>query len=761
MRKLVILTCLLFIFPRSGAQTPVGVWTDNLIYNTAKNLAVGSKTVYASTGSSIISYNKEFAELRKLSRITGLTETGISTIAWSEEYSTLVIGYSTTNVDLLKNNTIYNIPDISRKYIPGKKEINRIRTNDKYAYLACSFGIVLIDLVKNEIFDTWQPGDGTENAEVWDIAFSNSKVYAATGVGVFSADITNPGLAYFGNWAPVNSLPSPAGKYTLALFSGNKLYVNRTGQYFSGDSVFVIDSGCSLFSYSPGVYNNSFDPAENGFTFSSVSSVRYFYNTGSLHKTIYSYPWGNPAISQAVEDKGDIWIADINSGLVKGEDMSVFSTLTLPGPVTNNAISITSKNGRTIICGGGLDASWNNLWIPLQVSVNENNNWTLFSSETISDPVRALIDPLNNNHFFISTWGGGLLEYENNVLKKQFTEANSPLQTIIPGKPYVRICGMAMDKNRNLWITQSEVPGTVKVLKPDGTWIVNPVTVEAPTIGDLLITRSGQKWIVLPRGYGLFILDDNNTPDYFPDDRFKKMLVTDSESKVITYVYSLAEDLDGNIWVGTDQGPLIYYNPEKVLDENMKAFRIKIPRNDGSGLADYMLGTEAITSIAVDGANRKWLGTLSSGVYLLSPDGTTRLKNFNEANSPIFSNSISSVAVDDKSGTVWFATSKGVISFRGDATAGQDKFSGVYSFPNPVREDFTGNVTVTGLIRDTQIRITDVSGNLVYKTVSDGGQASWDLTTYNGKHVATGVYLVFCASSDGSQSCVTKILVIR
>jgi ligand-binding sensor domain-containing protein len=290
---------------------------------------------------------------------------------------------------------------------------------------------------------------------------------------------------------------------------------------------------------------------------------------------------------------------------------------------------------------------------------------------------------------------------------------------------------------------------------------VNPVTVEAPTIGDLLITRSGQKWIILPRGNGLFILDDNNTPDYFPDDRYKKMLITDSESKVITYVYSLAEDLDGNIWVGTDQGPLIYYNPEKVLDENLKAFRIKIPRNDGSGLADYMLGTEVITSIAVDGANRKWLGTLSSGAYLLSPDGTTRLRNFNEANSPIFANSISSVAVDDRSGYIWFATSKGVISVRGDATAGKDKFSGVYSFPNPVREDFTGNVTVTGLMRDTQIRITDVSGNLVYKTVSDGGEASWDLTTYNGKHVATGVYLVFCASSDGSQSCVTKILVIR
>ncbi len=187
----------------------------------------------------------------------------------------------------------------------------------------------------------------------------------------------------------------------------------------------------------------------------------------------------------------------------------------------------------------------------------------------------------------------------------------------------------------------------------------------------------------------------------------------------------------------------------------------RYPRNDGSGLADYMLGTETITSIAVDGANRKWLGTSSSGAYLLSPDGTSQIRNYNEENSPLFSNSIVSIAVDNKTGDVWFATSKGVISVRGDATAGAEEFSDVYAFPNPVREDFHGNVTITGLMRDTQIRITDISGNLVYKTVSDGGQATWDLKTYNGKRVATGVYLVFCASSDGSQSCVTKMLVIK
>jgi hypothetical protein len=239
------------------------------------------------------------------------------------------------------------------------------------------------------------------------------------------------------------------------------------------------------------------------------------------------------------------------------------------------------------------------------------------------------------------------------------------------------------------------------------------------------------------------------------------MLVQDIENQIISFVYSIAEDLDGNIWIGTDQGPLIYYNPEKVFDNDLRANRIKIPRNDGTGLADYMLKTETITSIAIDGANRKWLGTASSGAYLLSSDGTTRIKNFNEQNSPILSNSIITIAVDNKTGDVWFGTAKGVQSVRGDATNGGEKFTNVYTFPNPVREGFVGNVTITGLLRDSQIRITDISGNLVYETISDGGQATWDLKTYTGRRVATGVYLVFCASKDGTQSHVTKMLVIR
>lgn len=761
MRKNLAISLLFLTSALINGQTPIGSWSDHLVYNTADCITVGAEEVFASTGSSLLIYNKGFDELKKMSRINGLTETGISTISWSEEYKTLIIAYISTNVDLLINNIVYNIPDISRKYIPGQKEINRIRTRGKFAYLACSFGIVVVDLAKKEIYDTWKPGTGAESTEVWDIAFGNDKIYAATSMGIYSANLSDPGLSYFGNWKLNTLLPNPLGKYTSIIFSENKLYVNLTDPLFGGDRVYIVTDNVTLFSFISGVYNRSFDYAPNGFIITSANSVNVFSSNGSLTKTISSYGWASPNISQAVIDNADIWIADINSGLIKAENMTEFKKLNLPGPVSNSAFSITSYNGKTVICGGATDASWNNQGRSMQISIFDNNNWSSLTPGTIIDPMRTLIDHDDISHIFISTWGRGLLEYKNNNLVKQFTESNSPLQTIIPGQPYVRICGMAMDKSKNLWITQTEVQGSLKILKPDGSWIVNPVTINAPTIGDLIITAIGQKWIILPRGHGLFVFDDNNTPDVFNDDKYKKLLVQDLENQVVTFVYSVAEDLDGNIWVGTDQGPLIYYNPEQVFDSDLKASRIKIPRDDGTNLADYMLKTETITSIAVDGANRKWIGTSGSGAYLLSADGTTQILNFNEQNSPLLSNNIVSLAVDNVTGDVWFGTTKGVQSYRADAIAGGAKFTKVYAFPDPVREDFTGNVTITGLIKDTQVKITDISGNLVFETVSDGGQASWDLKNNTGRRVATGVYLVFCASKDGSQSCVTKMLVIK
>jgi hypothetical protein len=731
-----------------------------LRYNTAKCVAAGSEEIFASTGSSIIVYNKEYNELKKMSPLTGLSETGISAIGWSGENNILIIAYTSTNLDLLNKSTVFNIPDINNKYIPGDKKINRIRSLGKYAYLATSFGIVIIDLVKMEIHDTWKPGPGPENNEVFDIAFGNNRVYAATNLGMWYADLTNQGLAYFGNWDQINSLPDPGSRCTLVIFSGEMLYVNVSQVSSTGDMIYAIGNDTRLFSFNPGVFNSSFDTAPAGFTVSSAGSLIYYGSDGSLKRTISSYGWGIPNISQGIIENNDVWISDINYGLVQGKNMTIFSSLSLSGPASNDVVNITSENGKTIICAGGADNSWNRLNRSLQVSAYENSQFTNIVSGTEGDAMRSIIDPGNNSHFFVSTWGDGLLEYNDNVLVKHYNSSNSPLQNGSAAGSGIKICGLAMDKSKNLWITQTDVNGRIKILKPEGSWIVYPLTIDAPVAGDIISTEKGQKWITLPGGYGLFIIDDNNTPDVFTDDKARKLTITDSDDKIINTVFSAAEDLDGNIWIGTDQGPVIYYNTDQVFDDDVRGYRIKVPRNDGSGLADYMLGTESVTSISVDGANRKWLGTKSSGVYLLSADGTTMLKNYNEQNSPLFSDSIASVAVDNLTGEVWFGTSEGVLSVRETAISGKQAYDNVYSFPNPVREDYEGNVTITGLMKDTQIKITDVSGNLVFETMSEGGQAVWDLSTYNRHRVSTGVYLIFCANNDGSKSYVTKILVI-
>jgi len=756
-RKLLCITVLSLISGWLASQMPVGSWSDHLKYNTASAIAGNSLTIYASTGSSIIAWNSEFNELRRLSPVNGLSETGISDISWSEEKSILVIAYESTNIDLLTGNTIHNIPEIINKFTPGTIRINRVRTLGKNAYLATGFGIVIIDLEKKEIHDTWKPGPGTENNEVFDIAFGNGSVYAATENGLWQADISNQGLAYYGNW-DLLSMPEPASFCNHLIFSGETLYCN-VPQGSAGDKIYAINGEIRLFSFSPGIIINSFDPAPRGFTISSAEFLKHYNSDGSIINAIDSYGWGSPEISQGIVIGNDLWIADKNHGIVLGQNMTVFAALSLSGPSTNEVVNITSVNGKTILCAGGTDNSWNGMKRSFQVSVHENNQFTNIVLGTSTDAMRSFIDPVNSSRFFISSWGSGLYEYENNILVKHYDSSNSPLQNSGTTVPETKVCGLAMDKSKNLWITQPDGIGNIKILKPDGSWILFPVIINAPVAGDILSTGTGQMWIIMPGGHELFIIDDNNTTDFFTDDRTRKLTVKDSDGKIINNVFSAAEDLDGNIWIGTDQGPVIYNNTDLIFEDAIRGTRIKVARNDGSGLADFMLGTESITAISVDGANKKWLGTKSSGAYLLAADGTEVIKSYNASNSPMFSDSIASIAVDNITGEVWFGTSEGVLSVRELATSGRQSYSDVYPFPNPVREDYLGNVTITGLMKETQIKITDISGNLVYETRSEGGQASWDLSTYDGRRVRTGVYIVFCASSDGKESCITKILV--
>jgi len=748
-----------------SAQGTVGSWQDHLSYSTSHYLTSGGDNIYSSARASLLVQNIPSGTASSLSRISGLNETLIGAVAWCEEEQTLIIVYRNTGVDLVRKGVITNIPDIKNKYIPGLKEIYSISVSGNLALLSGSFGIVVISVAGRYVADTWKPGPDGDNNEVYETAIINDQIYAATARGVYFAPLNRTGLSYFGNWEMLGELPSPLSKYNGIAAAGSVLFISKPGTSSDSDSLFRFIPGqnAALIYTAPGGSIRSIDAANSNVCVVLPSSIKMFSPEGAEIREITGYGWAAANPVQTIFYRESLWIADASVGLVSTADYSKFNNYTLPGPYTNNVADIHFAGTVCLVTGGTVDNAWGNVYRPFQVFANSGKIWNhyILYGSADRDAMRVVADPADNGHFFVSSWGNGIYEFREGEVMNNFNQYNSPLTSIIPGGNYTRICGLAFDRSGNLWMTQSGVPGNLKALKKDGSWISASINLNVPVVGDILINGNDHIWALLPRGHGLLVYDLAGTPENVSDDRDISFQVEDAEGHVINNVFSIAEDRDGNIWVGTDQGPAVYFNPGKVFSSDLKATRIKIPRNDGSGLADYLLGTETVTTIAVDGANRKWFGTMSSGAYLMSDDGKEEMLHFTSANSPMLSDNIVKISVNGLSGDVWFGTAEGIISYRGDATTGKDDYSGMYVFPNPVREDYEGPVTVTGLVEGSSVKITDISGNLVFETVSLGGQVTWDLHNYRSARVATGIYLVFCSNDDGTLTAVTKLLVIR
>jgi sugar lactone lactonase YvrE len=765
MKQFVLVLLLLSSSLLLSGQGPVGSWQDHLSYSTSRSLAGGDEKIYSSAGASILEYDIPSKSISSLSRVSGLNETLISTMAWCEKENSLIIVYKNTAIDIVRKGVINNIPDIKNKYIPGLKEIYSVSITGSRALLSCSFGIVVIDVAHRYVVDTWRPGPDGDSNEVYETTLAGNTIYAATARGVFSAPLNRTGLSYFGNWDKLTALSSPDSRYTKITLSGDALFICEPGVLPDSDSLFLFVPGqyATLVRTEPGGNIRSLDAGEGYVCISSSSSIIMLSPDGTLIREISGYGWASTNAVRTMSYGGSLWIADASSGLVSTNDFYSFKSYTIPGPYTNNVADIHFAGDNFYVTGGTVDNAWGNVYRPLQVFCGTGNTWKsiILYGSADRDAMRVLSDPEDNSHFFVSSWGNGLYEFKDGEVINNYNQYNSPLASINPGENYTRICGLAFDRSGNLWMTQSGVPGILKALKRDGSWISTSLSLNIPVAGDMVIDENGYIWIIMPRGYGMLVYDPGGTPDVISDDKYVVLQVEDTEGHVLNNLYSIAEDSERNIWVGTDMGPAVYYNPEKAFSSALKATRIKIPRNDGSGLADYLLGTETITSIAVDGADRKWFGTMSSGAYLMSEDGRKELLHFTSADSPLLSDNIVKISINDQTGDVWFGTSEGIVSFRGEATAGKEDYSSMYVFPNPVREDYEGLVTITGLVEGSSVKITDISGNLVYETTSLGGQATWDLRNYRSARVTTGVYLIFCSSDDGSLTKVTKLLIIR
>lgn len=744
------------------SQLPVGSWRAHFAYGRSTRVADAGDRIYNASKQGLFYFDKKDNSLGTLTKINGLSDVDISAISYSANNQVLIVGYDNGNLDLVFPRQIVNISDIKRQQITGRKTISNLLFIDDKVYLACGFGIVVIDLVRKEISETWYIGPGGISLDVLDIETDGVYIYAATVEGVYYAYLNSPNLSDFSSWNLLNSLPEPNVAYKYVKWFGNRLYLVKEDS--TDNEIVLVDEGTSW---------QTFLTANGPVRSMKVSSgillvvdqqrTRGFNTLGSLVLDLSDYGSGTPnPMDASYSADQTLWVADNFNGLVRYSG-GVVQTMSPKGPGTGNAFHLSVGSNKVFVSGGGYDYARVNLYRNGEMIIYEDDDYVTVFDMDVRDLVSVLPHPRLKDISYAATWGSGIIEYDRFFPQIVYNPLNSTLETIIPGD-YCRISGMVFDDQENLWVANTSVPNPVSVRKKDGSWKSFPYggLINHNTLGDIIFTQNDHFWILLPRGGGLFAFDVNGTIDDTNDDQTRKFGVVDENGSLISNeVYSFAEDKNGAIWVGTNDGIAVYYNPRNVFTEqNFHARRIIVPGpNPGEGA--YLLANEVVTTIFVDGGNRKWVGTEKAGVFLLSPDGTKQIHHFTIRNSPLISDNITSIAVHPKTGEVFIATDVGLVSYRADATQGQSSFKNVLVFPNPVRPDYDGVISVTGLMDETIVKITDINGYLVYETTSIGGQATWDGLNLRGQRVKTGVYLFFLSNRDGSETHVTKLLFIH
>lgn len=776
MRKSILLLFSVLLGFHAVAQQKKGSWTDYLSFFEATKIAVSDDRIFCATEGGLFYFDIQDNSVNKFTGSINLSDIGIKTIAYSKTNEVLVVAYKNSNIDLVYKSKVVNLSDIKRKQITGEKAINNISFIGNEAYLSCGFGIVVLNLARQEIKDTYFLGEGGTSMEIFDVESDGTTLYAATGGGIYKAPASGTNLADYKTWSRVVTIPNYTEKFSFLAFHAGSLIANYTPDEYDKDKMYRLN-GSIWTEYLPQIrYLNDLQVNGNYLVATSRAEVYIIDANHVVQGKINDYQLGDQRItsidtrSAAVSGSGSIYIADYKNGLVKITGQK-FESIYPVGPLDNQIFSLHANGNDLWISYGGRDDVWANTWQQPRFQHYSSGNWEYFNKsgnpelDGFFDIVCVTADPKDPNHFFAGSWGGGLLEYKNGKFANRFTNKNSPLLTALPqqpDEPYVRVGGMDYDSEGNLWVTNSLVAKNLFRLSAAGEWtgFVLPEIANTKNVGEVIVTRNNDKWIVVPRGNDAYVVDKNG-------ERKKRLLVTsyfnNGQNEIFNRmndIYSIAEDNEGAIWIGTSKGVAVYSNPSRIWDtENFYAIQPSLDLNDG--LYHPLLETETVTAMAVDGANRKWLGTKNSGIYLVSPDGQEEVIHFNTTNSPLLSNTINSIAINQQTGEVFIGTSEGLVSYMGEAIGGKDSYENVYIYPNPVRETYEGPVTINGLIENTDIKITDISGNLVYQGKSLGGQAIWDGKNLKGNRVKTGVYLVFCNDENGEETHIEKLLFIH
>jgi ligand-binding sensor domain-containing protein len=753
-----IFTFLLTLISLSGrGQIKIGEWREHLPYLKAEKLLVGNDNLYCLTVSGLFSYSLNDNEIVGFSKTGGLSESEISAIGWADDSETLLIGYSSGNIDLISNGHLSNIPEVKNFSLLDGKTILCFAEDGDFAYLGTEFGIVAIDLLKKEVSDTYYIGSNGAKLAVNELKIADNTIWAATDQGLFQASLTASNLADFNSWQQEDGIPNVERECEHIEVIGDELFLSRLLSEEVSELYRLSDDVWTPFS---GSFSRIFSlrNIDDQLWVTQADEIQVFNSNGIQDTQIQASEMTN--MRDAVKIDGRTFMADYQKSLLELEG-STGEQIKPDGPLSENVSSLYSVGNQTWLVSGGLSSSYEKLGEEAALSVFEDQEWTNYTSENTSaftdksDLMTLIGDKSDEALIYASSWGDGLFVFENQEYQANWNSLNSPLGT-------KGICGMDTDEEGNLWLMDANSSEAIKLYTKDGEWI----SLSYSTLSNRLDMKkiqclsNGDKWILNDVGQALFAFNENETFSDQEDDVLSTFYVRDEDNSIISSkVYDFVEDEEGDVWVGTASGVAIYSNPGYLFRSgSFYAYR-PIITIDGS--TQYLLSTETVNCIALNGANQKWLGTASSGAYLVSEDGDEQLTHFTSENSSLPSNNIEKIAVNPGTGEVFFVTDLGMVSYKGEVTSGSESYSDAYVYPNPVRETYHGDVVVTGLIAESTVKITDISGNLVMEGKSEGGQYIWDGKNLKGSRVHTGIYLIFCSNSDASQSKVIKLLFIH
>ena len=774
-----------FFFTLACLWTTVGLlaedfslWTTHFAYSDSKQVVETPNKVFVVSNRYLFSVDKQSGEMETYSKATGLSNNDVQYIAYSGQTRTLLIFYTDAQIDLMdEDGNLYAIPDLANKNLAVDKVVYQVCCDGDYAYVACGFGVMAVNLKKYEIGDTYIVGADASMAPVYGVTMDKQYLYVLTDDCVKRAD-RKTNMLDSGNWSCFMDLPGVENCRDLCLFGGEFYLCAEKGNVYR--------------------YDSESDEWETMIAQTENEPVRMVATADWLNVSMGkegAYRLGPNSVEQHLERyaKDFVYVDESDMTYLANGDMAVVGVrnnkpdlfFQPQGPYNSTAQSLSCSNGRLWLSPGG---SWTDrLGIGASISYYENGRWTSLAAsqmnteafvDTWSDVVSIAADPADPNHFYFATWGEGIFEVMDGKMVQLHTSLNTDgaIDAVIDGAHYTRVDGLVFDAEGNLWFSNSGFSGGslnltrgLGVRLASGQWYSTDYLQNFDLLRQVLVSSRGQKWVVSVRKHpGVFVLDDGGTLMNPADDKtrfFSSFDDQDGNNLAFSFVYAIAEDRSGSIWVGTDLGPIVLHSPQKVFDTGYHANRIKIAREDGSGLADYLLEGQVVRSIAVDGGNRKWIGTETSGVYLLSADGTQTIRHFHKDNSPLSSNQINAIAINGETGEVFFATEDGLLSYHSDATDPEKEFekSKVKVYPSPVRPDYASDVRIVGLEENSLVKIIDASGHLVFEGRSNGGSISWNLKNRSGQPVSSGAYFVLCTndSEDNNRSIATKFMVLR